>query len=271
MNIFKGVRDKSYYGKARETTRKLAKVLTKKFGDYERIEPEKVDKAYKITAKYLEKIKLSKEKRDEIGDLDKKIEYLRKVKIPLIGLRQFYRGVKEIEDEMPSSTSKEKKKIYKKHLAEIREYLRRNRGRRNSDLFSDYTRILLKNESYIEEQIDTWITVDAYIRLEKYLINQIDKLDNPRIMNNNSPWRSGLFYVFVPLVLLAALITSIIFVGIFSTLIIGVLVILGVAVIGALQLKNDARLKDESFVALMGIVIKRLPIINLFTRKEKEE
>ena len=44
--------------------------------------------------------------------------------------------------------------------------------------------------------------------------------------------------------------------------------VLFLTIIGAMQLRNDDKLKEESFTGLMVMVFKKIPIISWFTRKE---
>jgi hypothetical protein len=76
-----------------------------------------------------------------------------------------------------------------------------------------------------------------------------------------SPWATGSFY------LAALLVVGILFLVMAKTVSAWVLPIvliasmLAVSIIGALQLKNDARLSEKSFLALMGLAIKSLPLL----------
>ena len=85
-----------------------------------------------------------------------------------------------------------------------------------------------------------------------------------------SAWANGSFYLFVFLVVIAAL-------GVLARSISGwalpIVVAAGVLfipLIGALQLRQDERLADESFVELVGIVIGGLPLIGKLGRRTRE-
>lgn len=96
---------------------------------------------------------------------------------------------------------------------------------------------------------------NAAYRLEDY----IGKSKN---MKKNNPWVSGSFYLLVAviiLVLIAVLSQNIPWYTL-PIIIIGGILIIGV--IGALQLKNDDKLSDKSFVDLMTETFKSLPLLN---------
>lgn len=78
----------------------------------------------------------------------------------------------------------------------------------------------------------------------------------------NNPWISGSFYLFVALVVLAglAVIANVVHWTLLPIIIIGGILLIGV--IGAFQLRNDDKLKDEGFLKLMGETYKRLPLLN---------
>ena len=77
----------------------------------------------------------------------------------------------------------------------------------------------------------------------------------------NNAWVNGSFYlvaVVVVLALIAYISKQIAWYALPIVLIAGLLL---VGVVGALQLKNDKLLKDESFVQLMIETYKRLPLL----------
>ena len=86
---------------------------------------------------------------------------------------------------------------------------------------------------------------------------------------NNNPWISGSFYLFVAVVLGAALLViakSLSFVY-FPVIVIGSIV--GLSVVGALQLRNDGILDDKTFLELMVASFKYMPIIGSRYEKNK--
>lgn len=84
---------------------------------------------------------------------------------------------------------------------------------------------------------------------------------NPK-MERNNPWISGSFYLTATVVVVSAL-------GVLSStvawyllpivLIAGILI---VGLVGILQLKNDDRISDKSFTALIKETYRRLPLLN---------
>ncbi|UXE61268.1 MAG: ADP-ribosylation factor-like protein [Woronichinia naegeliana WA131] len=85
--------------------------------------------------------------------------------------------------------------------------------------------------------------------------------ENPKPLKVKSAWANGSFYLFVFVVVVAGigfLGKQLDFIVLCVVIIAGVLF---VPLIGALQLKQDDRLKDESFLALMKMVIGSLPLI----------
>ncbi|MEB3191813.1 MAG: COR domain-containing protein [Snowella sp.] len=89
----------------------------------------------------------------------------------------------------------------------------------------------------------------------------IEKSPDSQPVKVKSAWANGSFYLFVFVVVVAGigfLGKQLDFIVLCVVIIAGVLFI---PLIGALQLKQDDRLKDESFVALMKMVIGSLPLI----------
>lgn len=85
--------------------------------------------------------------------------------------------------------------------------------------------------------------------------------------NLGSAWANGLFYVFVLVVVMGV----IAWIGNWlEPLVLGIVVIAGliaIPLIGALQLMMDKRISQKSFLALMRLVIRQLPLISGFTKK----
>lgn len=85
-------------------------------------------------------------------------------------------------------------------------------------------------------------------------------------MTKNNPWISGSFYLFVAVVAITglAVLSNVVHWTVFPIIIFGGILL--ISVIGAFQLKNDDKLKDESFLKLITETYKRLPLIR---RKDK--
>jgi len=105
---------------------------------------------------------------------------------------------------------------------------------------------LLANPSVVDQ------ITDARRRVEE----QRQAEENPK-----SPWATGSFY------LAALLVVGILFLIIARTvspLVLPIVLIasmLGVSIIGALQLRNDTRLSEKNFLELMGLALKSLPLL----------
>lgn len=85
-------------------------------------------------------------------------------------------------------------------------------------------------------------------------------------MPKNNPWISGSFYLFVAAVAITglAVISKNVHWTLLPIIIIGGILLVGI--IGAFQLRNDDKLKEESFLKLIGETYKRLPLL---TRSKK--
>jgi hypothetical protein len=99
---------------------------------------------------------------------------------------------------------------------------------------------------------------------EQVVINQGDfeqSFKPIEIKKNNNPWISGSFYLVVAITAMTglAVISKTVHWSLFPIIIIGGIFLIGV--VGAFQLKNDDKLKDESFLKLMTETYKRLPLL----------
>jgi internalin A len=83
----------------------------------------------------------------------------------------------------------------------------------------------------------------------------------PVSVSRNNPWISGSFFLvtFIVMIIASALVG--IYVSWLALPVVLIAGLLGIAIIGGLQLKNDQRLSDESFITLMGESLKRLPLL----------
>jgi internalin A len=81
---------------------------------------------------------------------------------------------------------------------------------------------------------------------------------SPRV---KSSWANGLFYVFIFVVVIISLTWA---AGQVSFLVLGLIIIGGllfIPLIGAMQFRQDNRLSQKSFLELMAMVLKQLPLI----------
>lgn len=77
----------------------------------------------------------------------------------------------------------------------------------------------------------------------------------------NNPWVSGSFYLFVIVVAGSGLLAAAKILPLVALPIIVVGAAVALAIVGALQLRNDDRLKEESFLKLMALSFKYLPLL----------
>ncbi|MGD9994054.1 MAG: hypothetical protein AB7S69_12220 [Salinivirgaceae bacterium] len=95
-----------------------------------------------------------------------------------------------------------------------------------------------------------------------------DQKNNIYIMQTkNNPWQSGSFYLLSALLLLfiLAYFTSVLAYYMIPIIIIGGIIL--ITIIGALQLKNDDKLKEKNFLKLMSISLKKLRLIKIKRNK----
>ena len=100
----------------------------------------------------------------------------------------------------------------------------------------------------------------------------ITNVTNNQIMSNkNNPWISGSFYLTVLIVILVALAVIANQVAWYALPIVLIASILMIGIIGALQLRNDDKLKEEGFLKLMSETYKRLPLLKSSSKPEGKE
>lgn len=87
-------------------------------------------------------------------------------------------------------------------------------------------------------------------------------------MKKNNPWISGSFYITIAIVIIIglAVLSQMVHWSLLPIIIISGILI--VVIVGVLQLKNDDRITDKSFVSLMTETFKSLPLINKSAKKE---
>jgi hypothetical protein len=87
----------------------------------------------------------------------------------------------------------------------------------------------------------------------------------------NNPWISGSFYLFAAVVVLVMLLAAgkLLSPWWLPVLILGGL--LFVTVLGALQLRNDGRLKEKSFLELMKLAFRQIPLLGKLARFGKKD
>lgn len=75
------------------------------------------------------------------------------------------------------------------------------------------------------------------------------------------PWATGSFYLAVFVVIVALLLATARLVPVWALPLIVVGALLGLVIVGALQLRQDDRLKEEGFLELMRLALARLPLL----------
>jgi hypothetical protein len=87
-----------------------------------------------------------------------------------------------------------------------------------------------------------------------------DETELVRPQEANNPWVLGSFYLFVVVVVGASLLATAKILPLIALPIIVIGSIVALSIIGALQLRNDGRLRDEPFLKLMALSFKYLPL-----------
>lgn len=100
-------------------------------------------------------------------------------------------------------------------------------------------------------------------RLRDQALAQDEKHMQMVTLKRNNPWVSGSFYLLVVVVVGAGLLAAanLLPMPLVTLPVVVIGAVVALAVVGALQLKNDDRLKDESFLKLMALSFKYLPLL----------
>lgn len=98
-------------------------------------------------------------------------------------------------------------------------------------------------------------------RLRDQAIKQDETEERVRPREANNPWLSGSFYLFVVVVVGAGLLAAAKILPLIALPIIVIGSIVALSIIGALQLRNDGRLRDEPFLKLMALSFRYLPLL----------
>jgi hypothetical protein len=88
-------------------------------------------------------------------------------------------------------------------------------------------------------------------------------VQNPTPTESRGPWGSGSFYLFAFLAVLVAFIAGVNYLPypVVTVPVVVIATLLGVGVVGALQLRQDDRLAEKNFLKLMLETYKRLPLL----------
>lgn len=229
--------------------------------------PSKIGKTTKSLKEFKDKISKKAGGKIDFIDYEQRFLFAKEFDIPYTSFQKFLTAVQEIEYENSNLTKDEQKQFFKKKLKEVRVYIK-EKMMFVSPYFLPELKKALWNSDAVNNKMQLFTTFYCYKKLEKYLIGRIDELENSNNMTKNSPWSSGLFYLLVAIVIIAGLgvLSKTVHWSLLPIIIIGGLLIIGL--IGFLQLRNDEKLKDETFLELVIETYKRLPIIgNLFNKK----
>lgn len=101
------------------------------------------------------------------------------------------------------------------------------------------------------------------------IASRLEDFVGRKVSMRNNPWKSGSFYLFavVVIVVVIAVIGSLLPWYVLPPVVIGGLLVF--VAVGVHQLRNDGRLKEESYVKLMGEVFRSLPLVSKRGKKEE--
>ncbi len=99
---------------------------------------------------------------------------------------------------------------------------------------------------------------DEYKRLKDGFA-LVDKTDRKSTHKRSNPWVSGLFYLIVFIVVIAALSVVAKMLPVIALLVVLLGGILALSTIGAFQLRQDDKLGQKNFLELMALTFKYLP------------
>jgi len=88
-------------------------------------------------------------------------------------------------------------------------------------------------------------------------------------MKTNNPWISGSFYLVLAITIISGLgvLSNVVNWYLLPIILIGGILI--IVIVGILQLRNDDRLSDRSFVTLIKETFKRIPLLNQIRQNQK--
>lgn len=125
----------------------------------------------------------------------------------------------------------------------------------------DRLQALLSSMGNVSLENKTVTLGDLRERLRDQALAQDEREIQMQPRKPNNPWVSGSFYLFVIVVAGSGLLAAAKILPLVALPIIVVGAVLALAIVGALQLRNDDRLKEESFLKLMALSFKYLPLL----------
>lgn len=116
---------------------------------------------------------------------------------------------------------------------------------------------------YNGEEITILDKEEAYNELNHSTITNCGR----NMKKKNNPWQSGSFYMIAFVLIFVVVCISIRYLSLYMFPLAVIATILAISVIGALQLRNDDKLSDKSFIDLMKLALKQL----IFLRDTKDK
>ncbi len=92
-----------------------------------------------------------------------------------------------------------------------------------------------------------------------------------KMTSNRNPWNSGSFYLVAMVIIISLFFVVAKMVTPFVFPVVLITSLIGVSIIGALQLLQDTSLNEENFLKLMGLSFKQIPFIKRTKVKENVE
>jgi len=91
----------------------------------------------------------------------------------------------------------------------------------------------------------------------------------PVISKTNNPWLAGSFYLVATIVIISVIGTAVYFLSWYAAPFVIIGAVLFISIIGAFQLRNDEKLSEKGFLALMVETFKRLPLLKNVWKDKK--
>lgn len=102
--------------------------------------------------------------------------------------------------------------------------------------------------------------IDVHVLDKDEAYKELNK-KNENMKTKNNPWQSGTFYLFAFILIFASLIIAFIFLPTVAYPIVIIAALIAFSIVNAFQLRNDELLSEKSFLYLMIISFKRMPLL----------